>query len=178
MLDFMSASFFQSPGGFAYFGLLSIFYGLYFGVLDRDFAELCTDTMATELGVGSASRRDLPSKPLAPNICVICNDPLMVIGQHGILKPKEKIVELDCKHSCHDFCIRGWSMIGKKDVCPYPLCREKVSLKNIFENPWQTQSVLWMHLLDLARYLIVWYPLMVVGLQYILSLFDKDFASL
>jgi hypothetical protein len=33
------------------FGLLLLFYGLYFGVVARDFAEVCSDTMATHIGV-------------------------------------------------------------------------------------------------------------------------------
>lgn len=33
------------------FGLLILFYGLYFGVIDRDFAEVCTESMATHIGV-------------------------------------------------------------------------------------------------------------------------------
>ena len=32
-------------------GLTVLFYGLYFGVLSRDFSVLCTDKMATRLGV-------------------------------------------------------------------------------------------------------------------------------
>ena len=35
----------------AYWGLHLLFYGLYFGVLDRDCAELCTDMMSAEMGV-------------------------------------------------------------------------------------------------------------------------------
>ena len=33
------------------FGLLCLFYGLYFGVVGRDFAEVCTDSMAAHIGV-------------------------------------------------------------------------------------------------------------------------------
>ena len=33
------------------FGLLIMFYGLYFGVVSRDFAEVCSDTMAAHIGV-------------------------------------------------------------------------------------------------------------------------------
>lgn len=33
------------------FGLLVMFYGLYFGVVSRDFAEVCSDTMAAHIGV-------------------------------------------------------------------------------------------------------------------------------
>lgn len=36
------------------FGLLLLFYGLYFGVVSRDFAEVCADTMAAHIGVSSA----------------------------------------------------------------------------------------------------------------------------
>ena len=35
------------------FGLLLLFYGLYFGVISRDFAEVCTDKMASHVGVSS-----------------------------------------------------------------------------------------------------------------------------
>ena len=33
------------------FGLVTLFYGLYFGVLGRDFAEICADKMASKIGV-------------------------------------------------------------------------------------------------------------------------------
>ncbi len=34
------------------FGLLLLFYGLYYGVVGRDFAEVCTHKMASHIGVG------------------------------------------------------------------------------------------------------------------------------
>lgn len=33
------------------FGLLLLFYGLYLGVVSRDFAEVCADIMASQIGV-------------------------------------------------------------------------------------------------------------------------------
>ena len=33
------------------FGLLLLFYGLYFGVVSRDFAEVCSELMASQIGV-------------------------------------------------------------------------------------------------------------------------------
>jgi RING finger protein 121 len=33
------------------FGLLLLFYGLYLGVVGRDFAEVCADQMASQIGV-------------------------------------------------------------------------------------------------------------------------------
>lgn len=34
----------------------------------------------------------------------------------------------------HEFCIRGWCIVGKKQMCPY--CKEKVDLKRMFSNPY------------------------------------------
>lgn len=33
-------------------GVSLLFYGLYYGVLGRDFAEMCADFMASTVGVG------------------------------------------------------------------------------------------------------------------------------
>lgn len=35
------------------FGISLLFYGLYYGVLERDFAEMCADYMASTIGVSS-----------------------------------------------------------------------------------------------------------------------------
>lgn len=56
--------------------------------------------------------------------------------------------------------------MGKKDTCPY--CGEKVTLKNMFKNPWETQSLMWANLLDAVRYLIVWNPVIVGVTQLLL----------
>ena len=36
------------------FGIVSLFYVLYYGVMGRDFAEICSDYMASTLGVSVA----------------------------------------------------------------------------------------------------------------------------
>lgn len=36
------------------FGIVSLFYGLYYGVMGRDFAEICSDYMAATIGVSVA----------------------------------------------------------------------------------------------------------------------------
>jgi len=36
-------------------GVLTIFYGLYYGVLGRDCAELCADKMAAKMGVSGST---------------------------------------------------------------------------------------------------------------------------
>ena len=47
----VSLMFTINPDTAAEVGLLVLFYGLYFGVLGRDFAEICADKMASKLGV-------------------------------------------------------------------------------------------------------------------------------
>jgi RING finger protein 121 len=61
-------------------------------------------------------------------------------------------------------------MIGKKDTCPY--CSEKVSLKQVFKNPWEKQGILWAHLMDALRYLIVWNPIILFSVQGFLYFVD------
>lgn len=41
---------------------------------------------------------------------------------------------LDFMSRFHEFCIRGWCIVGKKQMCPY--CKEKVDLKRMFSNPY------------------------------------------
>lgn len=45
------------------FGVSLLFYGLYYGVLGRDFAEMCADFMASTVGV---------RRQISHTICVLC----------------------------------------------------------------------------------------------------------
>ena len=39
-------------------------------------------------------------------------------------------------------CIRGWTIVGKKDTCP--ACLEKVDLRTVFhDRPWETRNLSW-----------------------------------
>ncbi|KAJ1625929.1 hypothetical protein T492DRAFT_1036177 [Pavlovales sp. CCMP2436] len=78
----------------------------------------------------------------------------------------EPIVTLQCGHRYHESCIRGWTLIGKKDTCAY--CCERVELKQVF--PWERHSLLWLQLLDAIRYLIVWNPIIIVLVDQVLPL--------
>jgi hypothetical protein len=54
----------------------------------------------------------------------------------------ETVKQLSCKHSFHELCIRGWTIVGKKDVCP--VCNEKVDLRHLYaDRPWETQNLSW-----------------------------------
>jgi hypothetical protein len=54
----------------------------------------------------------------------------------------EPCVQLSCKHCFHNLCIRGWTVVGKKDVCP--VCNEKVDLRELYsDRPWETRNLTW-----------------------------------
>ena len=51
-------------------------------------------------------------------------------------------VQLPCNHLFHGRCIRGWTIVGKKDVCP--VCLEKVDLRVLYgKRPWSSQNLSW-----------------------------------
>ncbi|CAG8457405.1 16588_t:CDS:2 [Acaulospora morrowiae] len=169
------------------FGLLLLCYGLYFGVLSRDFVEICTDSMTSTLGY--YNKDGFPRKHLRANICAICgvaateaseigekqqvvrftgenrhDSQLTEDKQHALQIPgKQRVFQLACRHVFHDECIRGWCLIGKKDICPY--CKEKVDMKEFKTNPWDTQQQLYLSLLDGVRYLVVWQPVIFALVQ-------------
>jgi RING finger protein 121 len=108
--------------------ITAILYGLYFGVLGRDISEVCTEYVAAKIGYFTKS--GMPLKNLASNVCAVCGQNLQV-EENG---EAEKSYKLPCHHVFHEFCIRGWCIVGKKQTCPY--CKEKVDLKRIFSNPY------------------------------------------
>ncbi|XDV39231.1 hypothetical protein PO909_008495 [Leuciscus waleckii] len=76
------------------FGVSLLFYGLYYGVLGRDFAEMCADFMASTVGFYSAS--GMPTKHLSDSICAVCGQPILVdVSEEGII---ENTYRLSCNH--------------------------------------------------------------------------------
>uniref|UniRef100_A0A6B2LCV8 RING-type domain-containing protein n=1 Tax=Arcella intermedia TaxID=1963864 RepID=A0A6B2LCV8_9EUKA len=151
------------------YGLLMAFYGFYFGVLGRDCSEMCADWMASMIGF-TGKKDEIPSRHIHPNLCGICGGKLTkqeVLTESEVDEDetKDKTVSLTCEHLFHSWCIRGWTIVGKKDVCP--ICCEKVNLSSTFVNPWEKQSIWWGNILDVVRYFIVWNPIIL----YVANLF-------
>jgi RING finger protein 121/175 len=151
-------------------GLLFVFYGLYFGLMGRDFAEFLSNQIATEMGY--ASKEHMPSSRRSSGIvvsdqaCGICQD---LFKRYG--KEDEPHYKLSCGHHFHEACVRGWTIVGKKDICP--VCAEKVELSQIFDsNIWARKSIAWSQLLDSLRYLLVWNPLLVLIMQIFIFVLD------
>lgn len=114
-------------------GFMLCFYGLYYGVLGRDLANVCSTYMAHNLGY--YSKEGIAEKNLPVNICAICDSELTrsVRLSDASTAADETIYTLNCGHKFHEFCLRGWTIIGKRDSCAY--CCEKVQLRKTFQNP-------------------------------------------
>lgn len=111
----------------------------------------------------------MPTRFLEKNVCAVCGNQLLVAeNEAGVI---EDTYKLSCDHVFHEFCIRGWCIVGKKQTCPY--CKEKVDLKKMFCNPWERPHVLYGQLLDWIRWLVAWQPfilLIVQGINWLLGL--------
>ncbi len=78
----------------------------------------------------------MPTRTLDPNVCAVCGNKLLVSEhEEGVL---ENTYKLSCNHVFHEFCIRGWCIVGKKQICPYR--KEKVDLKKMFHNPYPSKT--------------------------------------
>ncbi|KAI8907071.1 hypothetical protein DFJ77DRAFT_188531 [Powellomyces hirtus] len=137
-------------------GIVLLFYGLYFGTCSRDCVVLLSDRMA--VNAGYHSRTGFPAKHLRSNMCAICGDSTDLV-------PADKLHKLNCGHTYHENCIRGYTIIGKKDLCPY--CKEKVDLRSFRRNPWDTTQQLYLNLLDAMRFLLVWNPIVFLIVHFV-----------
>ncbi|CAK7306246.1 RING finger protein 175 [Vulpes lagopus] len=77
------------------FGIVSLFYGLYYGVMGRDFAEICSDYMASTIGFYSMS--GMPTRSLGDNVCAVCGQKIIVeLDEEGLI---ENTYQLSCNHN-------------------------------------------------------------------------------
>lgn len=151
---------FLSPGAC----LTVLWYGLYFGILTRDMAEVASDRIAVTMG----QRRRLA---VSVRNCGICSGELddapgAAAPARGAIGAGRETVQLSCKHLFHSDCIRGWTIVGKKDVCP--TCHEKVDLRKLYASrPWESRNISWNQMLDMVRFLVVWNPLILTFLHFL-----------
>lgn len=101
-------------------------------------------------------------------MCAVCGDQIRHPGgnvdeEYEGSDAEEKTYTLSCNHTFHNSCIRGWIVLGKQQTCPY--CKEKVDLQRMFRNPWSKPHLFYGRLLDWARYLIAWQPLIIFIVQ-------------
>ena len=143
------------------------FYCTYTGVLCRDLIDFLATSMASSIGY--YNKEGLPTKHLKADICAICGGYVVThqvstdrSSELDTFKPEQSI-KLDCQHIFHEFCIKGWCSLGKKDFCPY--CKEKVDQSAIENNPWQSKENMFGSFLDFIRYLVVWLPCVLISID-------------
>jgi RING finger protein 121/175 len=108
-----------------------------------------------------------------PNICALCNKMLEDMSHVGGDAPEEETIQLPCKHLFHSLCLRGWTMVGKKDTCP--TCLEKTDLRMLYsDRPWEARNLQWNGMLDFVRYMVVWFPIICTGMWVMLHLMHID----
>lgn len=126
-------------------GSILFFYSLYFGVLGRDLVVVLSASMASSIGYYAGEGGGITRRFLRNDTCAICND------------DTETTHRLNCGHAYHDDCLRGWCVLGKKDVCAY--CKEKVDMERFKRHQWDSNEVLYLQLLDGVRYFVVYQPI-------------------
>ena len=151
-------------------GVLLMFYGLYYGVLSRDLCALCGMLMAVNLGyVGR--KGEMPSKTLPLNTCAICDHPLHASVRLTDSRPgeaEEPTFSTPCGHQFHSYCLRGWTIIGKRDTCPS--CSEKVNVRDVVGRaPWDQTAVAWGWILDAVRVMVVYNPIILLITQTVVN---------
>lgn len=177
LVDILSGGVLFAPLVESGFSLLLIWYGLYFGILTRDCAEVISDRM-----VGSFTKhRKVVAQNTSIRDCALCGMELKDSMTHifdAEKKNEQASIQLNCKHIFHPECIKGWLIVGKKDTCPS--CQEKVDLRQVCsDKPWETRNLSWIQMLDMVRYLIVWQPTIMTGLHFLFHVlkWDKDFEE-
>jgi hypothetical protein len=81
-----------------------------------------------------------PHLPL-PSLFLVCSLSVDFLAL-PLQSAAEPVRQLACKHCFHELCIRGWTIVGKKDVCP--VCLEKVDMRDLYaDKPWETQNLSW-----------------------------------
>jgi RING finger protein 121 len=165
-----------------------LFYGLYFGVMVRDSTEIASDRMQSSLTISREQFYQSESQQM--RLCGICNlelrkdsdddfeggrfvrdSPITAESETKKSTTTQATKSLSCGHKFHEFCLRGWMLVGKKQECPY--CKEKIEIKTEFNdiNPWEADSLFYINILEIVRYITVWNPLIVIAVHGMLMLY-------
>ncbi len=83
-------------------------YSVYISVLSREIILNLSHIMVSKSGY--FSKEGCPSISDTTGLCMICTENF---------SEKHSIISLQCNHSYHEECIRGWSIIGQNNFCPY-----------------------------------------------------------
>lgn len=217
----LNLTLFISPDTAFDFSFLCLWYGFYFGVVVRDFSDLCATSIAVkgkfykeDYNEENKKYKKLPERALDKNTCALCanklntnttiidgtnlnqitnnsndtrltninledfNNQAYGINQDRLTQQREpntsddeKTIRISCGHEFHEYCIRGWVILGKQSTCPY--CNEKVDTKILGNHPWEKYNRMYATLLEWLRYLVAWQPIILLiinGVTHIMGL--------
>ena len=115
--------------------------------------------------------RDCQLSRCQPTHAPICDHPLHASVRLTDSKPgeiEEPTFSTPCGHHFHSYCLRGWTIIGKRDTCP--CCSEKVNVREVVgKAPWDQTTVAWGTILDALRYMIVFNPCILLVTQFVVN---------
>ena len=57
----------------------------------------------------------MPTKHLASDVCAICGQ-VLILPVDADDDSVERVFKLSCDHKFHEFCIRGWCIVGKYEI--------------------------------------------------------------
>lgn len=129
------------------FALSNMFYALYFGLLTREMSEFLCSQMAINIGYYTVD--GVPQKKIGESTCAICDEQL-----------NKSIISLNCKHSFHEECLKGWIFTGKKNFCP--CCKENVDYGKIMTDKWERSENMYSGMLDGMRKGIIFLSMLCV----------------
>lgn len=150
MLGFfmLSYGFFRNSAGIYGAGVPLLFYSLYFSLLGRNFINYIGDKITQDV---------LPSVSVKKeSACGVCAENV------SDAEDDKSTYVLRCNHKFHLDCLKGWRIVGKRDICP--TCKERVDLEDVPMNPWQRNEYFFTQFLDLVGNIILSYTCLMVYL--------------
>lgn len=126
--------------GYALSCLRLFVYFSYIAILCREFARNLCYFMAKSTGFFS-SGESVPGRQEKVDACMLCG------VQFG--NTRDSVVTINCKHSFHNECIKGWCHIGHNDFCPY--CKQGIDHSFIPRGLWEKSEYSLRPVLNLLR---------------------------
>ncbi|KAI5170102.1 RING finger protein 121/175 [Pancytospora epiphaga] len=130
-----------------------LFYSLYIAVLSREVIFNLSHVMAAKTGY--FSKEGIPGVKESASSCMICT-----AGLSG----SSQIVTLNCNHSFHEDCIRGWCLIGQNKFCPY--CKKGVDNTFFTQELWEKTEMPFKPLMNFLRSFISFFIVVYCILMY------------
>lgn len=130
-----------------------LLYSLYIAVLAREVVFNLSHVMASKAGY--FSKEGIPGVKENNSVCMVCT---------GTLAGSAQIVSLNCGHSYHNECIRGWCLIGQNRYCPY--CKKGIDHTFFTQDLWEKTELPFKPMMNLLRSFISFFIIIYCIIMY------------